>query len=269
MDKATRLIIAFLSLFSYPIAHAYLMVLGEYGVANTGGFNQIPRGGSQDSSSYRRPTFDELNIAYEAYHSFGVGAHYQTWQMLYKHSAIHLEKSAILNQALFSHGLALPIDTLYHFNIALNKHTIQLTKQFLSFPKNNNFHFNLIGAVDWLGYHYHFYPLQEEQGVATPSSYREFVNLSCSIGMEFRYQWTPYSSSVIFLSTSLPSFHFQVREARFVQKFYVKKRYLHQFNPYVGLSYMKIDLQDNQGLANHLRFTTKPYVFSGIEVLLF
>jgi hypothetical protein len=138
MAKTARLIIlASILLFFYPITYAHLILQGEYGLANTDGFNQIPRGGSQDSSSYRRPNFDELHIGYQSYHTFGIGAEYRTWEMLYQHSAIHLEKSAILNQALFSHGQSLPIDTIYHFNIALNKHRIQLKKHFFSLAHSN------------------------------------------------------------------------------------------------------------------------------------
>jgi hypothetical protein len=275
MAKTTRIIpklISLLNLLICPIAYGdspfYLMTFGEYGLAKIAGFNQIPRGGSQDSSSYRRPNFNELNIEKESYHTFGIGLQLHSWQMLYSHSAIHLEKSAMLNESLFSHGQPLPADILYHFNLAPNKHQVQLKKYFPSLPKNNNFHFALFSNIDWLGYHYHFYPLNSALSATAPSSRRDFTNLSFSIGTEFQYQWHPYFSSAIDLSTSLPFFHLQIAEAKFIQRFHMLNRHLTKFTPYMGLSYLKIDLQDKQDLANHLRFTAKPYVFVGIEFLL-
>lgn len=272
MVNRTQLIFVLSLLFcsfpSYGNSPYYLMAFGEYGLAKAAGFNQIPKGGDQNSSSYRRPNFHELNIEHVTYHTLGAGLQYNTWQILYSHAAIHLENSAMLNQALFSHGKTLPIDAFYHFNIELNKNKIQLKKQFWSLPQNNNFHFALFTNIDWLGYHYHFYPLVDAVGVSAPSSEREFINLSCSFGTEFQYQWHPYYSSVLSLSASLPFFHLHVSEARFVQRFHIFDTPLSKLTPYLGISYLKIDLQDGQGLANHLRFSAKPYFFIGMEFLL-
>ena len=241
---------------------------GEYGLAQTAGFNQIPKGGSQESSSYRRPNFNELSIHHELYHTLGLSGEYKTWEIQYNHSAIHLNKNVMLNTALFSHGQPLPSDRLYHFNIALNKHQIQLKKHFSSLPKNNNFHFSLFSAIDWLGYHYHFYPLEATLPEAAPSSRREFINTTCSFGSEFQYQWHPYTSSAVYLSTSLPFFHLQIAEAKFIQRFHFFHPPISKFRPYIGISYLKTDLQDKQGLANHLRFSAKPYFFAGITFLI-
>ncbi len=272
MVKTTQLIFIFTLVFfclpSYADSPYYILTFGEYGLAKTAGFNQIPRGGDQASSSYRRPNFNELNIGLETYHTFGAGVQYGTWQMVYSHSAIHLENSAMLNQALFSHGKSLPIDVPYHFNIELNKNKIQFKKQFSSLPQNNNFHFAIFSNIDWIGYHYHFYPLSEVFGVPAPSSDRDFINLSCSFGTEFQYRWHPYFSSALSLSASLPLFHLHISEARLVQRFHLFDTHLSKLTPYVGISYLKIDLQDGQGLANHLRFTAKPYFFIGAEFLL-
>lgn len=272
MVKRTYLILWIIILFTCTKAYGdnpfYVVTLAEFGLAKASGFNQIPRGGSQNSSSYRRPNFGELGIHHETYHTLGIGAQYHSWQMLYSHAAIHFEKSAILNEALLSHGKTLPVDLLYHFNIAVNKHQIQFKKQFFSLPKNNNFHFALLGNFDWLGYHYNFYPIDSQTSASTPSSNRDFINFSCSLGSEFMYQWHPYFSSILSLSTSFPSFHLRISEAKLIQRFHPFNRYLSKLTPYVGISYFKIDLQDNQGLANHLRFTAKPYFFTGIEFLL-
>lgn len=272
MVKTAYLTLCLIILFSchkaYGESSFYFVTLTEFGLAKASGFNQIPRGGSQNSSSYRRPNFDELGIRHETYHTLGVGAQYRSWQIVYSHAAIHFEKNAILNEALLSHGKPLPADLLYHFNIALNKHQIQFKKQFLSLPRYNNFHFALLGNFDWLGYHYNFYPIDTHASVSTPSSHRDFINFSCSLGTEFQYQWSPYLSSTLNLSTSLPSFHLRISEAKFTQRFHIFDRHLSKLTPYVGMSYFKIDLQDNQGLANHLRFSAKPYFFTGIEFLL-
>lgn len=272
MVKTARIIfllsLLFFSLPSYGDSPYYFLAFGEYGLAKTKGFNQIPIGGSQNSSSYRRPNFNELNIEHETYHTLGAGVQFGTWQMVYSHSAIHLENNVALNEALFSHGKPLPSDVFYHFNIELNKNKIQLKKQFSSIPQYQNFHFAIFSNIDWLGYHYHFYPLHQRAGVSTPSSDRDFINLSFSFGTECQYQWHPYLSSVLSLSASLPLFHLQVSEARFVQRFHVFNTPMSKFTPYIGISYLKIDLQDGQGLANHLRFSAKPYFFIGMEFLL-
>lgn len=246
----------------------YWKLLAEEGLAtHINGFNQIPRGGENESSSYKRPNFNELNIRNKAYHTLGIGAEYKSWQVLYSHAAIHLEKNAILNQSLFTHGKSLPIDTLYHFNIALNKHQVRIDKQFYPF-KNKEVNMYLKSSVDWLAYHYHFYPLESIVQSPAPSSYREFTNLSLSIGTEVRYQWHPYFSSSIFFSSSLPKFHLQIVETKLIQRFHFIDKSLSKLTPYVGISYLKIDLEDNQGLANHLRYIAKPYFFSGVEFLI-
>lgn len=272
MAKTSLLVLWTILLITCTKAYAenpfYFVALTEFGLAKASGFNQIPMGGSQHSSSYRRPNFDELGIQHQVYHTLGIGAQYHSWQMLYSHAAIHFEKNAILNEALISHGRPLPVDLLYHFNIALNKHQIQFKKQFFSFPKDNNFHFALFSNFDWLGYHYNFSPIDAKTSASTPKSHRDFINLSCSVGTEFQYQWHPYFSSTLYLSTSLPSFHLSIYEARLIQRFHLVNHHLTKLTPYIGISYLKIDLQDNQGLANHLRFTAKPYFFTGIEFLL-
>lgn len=245
----------------------YMLTFGEYGLAYSTGFNQIPRGGSQDSSSYRRPNFEELHIHKEFFHSLGIGAQYYSWQIRYSHAAIHLESSAMLNQSLFSHGLSLPAEMLYHFNIALNKHQIQFEKAFSIAAIKNNVHLSLLSNIDWLGYHYHFYPLSTQSAISAPASQRDFINLSCSLGMTFQYRWSSYFSSAVYLSTSLPFFHLQIAEAKLIQRFHLIDKSLLKLTPYVGIAYSKMDLQDNQGLANHLLFTAKPYIFAGVEFL--
>ena len=247
----------------------YFTAMGEYGITQAKGFNQIPRGGSQHSSSYRRPSFEELNIKNKIYHTFGFGVQFPVWKIAYNHSAIHLKNNVFLNESLFSHGLPLPSDIPYHFNITLNKQQIQFKKKLSnSASKKNHFYFNLFSNVDWLGYHYHFYPLIQDLSVLTPNSRRDFINLSCSIGSEFQYQWHPYFSSSISASTSLPFFHLHITEAKFIQHFHIMNKPMAKLTPYIALSYLSIDLQDKQGLANHLRFTANPYIFAGIEFLL-
>ena len=71
------------------------------------GFVQIPQGGQFNTTSERRPTFDELNIKNINYPELFVGAKWDNWGVYYGMKYKSFNGSATLNEDLKTHNIQL------------------------------------------------------------------------------------------------------------------------------------------------------------------
>jgi len=234
----------------FPVyGHWQGSLAGGVGLSHLKGFSQIPQGGSDNTTSFQRPNFDELAIDHETFYELSAHVGFDGYYAQFIYRNLHPNGDAVLTEDLRTHAKFIPsgehftMQTQYRwwtFGLGWN---YQATSRFTVTPVFNGNYFN---------YHYGYSSLQA-------SSHRDFDLLALTAGVNLTYQLKAHLYTQLQSEVTIPLSCLRIYKIAFrLEPWICLNKHLNLV-PKIDLGWFRIDYQDNQAVPNHIRYAAQPY----------
>lgn len=237
-----------IGIISFPtfLHAAEIHGLLEVGEGWLQGYTQIPRGGDYHSTSFHRPTYEEMGLDYNPLiHANASFSHCHGF-LFVDYIRLTPHQTFTLSENLLTHSFFIPsgtsMDTYVHYN------WYQLGLGYDTQNRFESWQWQFYLAANLLKFHYHFWTPRAK-------SDRSFNLFDTTIGFNTNKALSPHWKMNIEVDVSLPLTQLTL------------------FNAGIGLSYyyarlmigaLYIDYEDHQNIPNHLRYQLAPYVSIGL-----
>jgi hypothetical protein len=235
-------------------------ILIEGGIGQLKGFVQTPRGGDYNTTSERRPSFEEIDHRHDPFFHAELTSHYEKiWGFVnYFHLTPANETS--LETDLLTHSRFIPATTPFEMNVHFNWYELGIgfdTAEIFSRWKIQPYL-----AANWLKYYY---------GFSSPvhDSHRNFNLLAGSAGLKVEGKVAKDWLIDAKVDITLPLTELELFEAS------VGLNYTFSPHPHcairsrASLGSLYIDYEDRQKIPNHIRYQSSPYAALGLIFLIF
>ncbi len=229
----------------------------EGGYDHLSGYSQIPRGGNFGTSSYKRPSFSEVNRQHDSFYRLEAGIDYRHYLLDLNYCHLNPHGRSILQQPLLTHAQFIPQNSDFQMETNFDWATLKLGKEF-SFCHHNWQISPMLGG-EWLRYRYAFQ--------APPkASVRAFSAFAPSFSLKLKHTGvkkliTEFEATTTFNLTNLNLYSAQVGLA---YPLYQNTHF--QILPQVKAGFLEIDFKDKQPFPNHVRYTGWPFATLGVLV---
>ncbi len=231
-------------------------VYGSLSYGFVDGFIQTPRGGSLGTTSYRRPTLDELNIHKDNFYTFGVGFILNDYAATFNYNHFSPKGETLLTQNLITHANFIGVGNVF---------TSELDLELFSFGFGKSFHL----FQDWvltpllilnvLKYHYEF-------DSALCNSSRTFNVVGFDAGLKAQYFFTTAFSTDIQVAIPIPGFNFTAGSIDMgINMAFTVSDHISVI-PRLAIGMLRMDYKDHQEIPNHIRYTNAPFGTFGVIV---
>lgn len=222
------------------------------------GFTQIPRGGDYFSTSYNRPTFEEVDLNRNFYWGIDFGLKYKVLKVFFEFDKIKAEKRNRLDIPLASHGQFMPAGVQFKPCVHYDWYRLGVGKAFNSTNKKWELTPLLIG--NFLRFRYAFY--------SWPSaSSRGFNLVTGGFGLDASYQISPKIKLHAFGSSTLPLSNLTLYQALFAIEYTLIQTPALKLLPRIGIEIFEVDYRDEQNIPNYFRYEAKPHIMVGFKLL--
>ena len=231
-------------------AHAAWQMGGyaQFNDADIKGFQQTPKGGTVESTSPERPTFDELNIKSKNYPTFGLWSAYKAYKLSFDYLPLRLQGETILSSPLVTHAIPIPAGSFFHAETNDDLYILGLSR---IFKININWEISPSLKINGLDHHYEF----QSGGF---SSTRAFFATGLGLGLDTSYVFTNNIELNAAIAVSIPVTSLEVYQAKIAlaYRWYPSNNLL--IKPYATVGWNKIEFKDNQPIPNYLQFRLSP-----------
>lgn len=240
------------------MAHFQGVIQGNYEYGKLSGFAQTPRGGDYGTTSFHRPSFDEMDTSTNGFYSFGAGLKYNDYFTLFEYCHLHSQGENNLSQNLITHGQTIPQGRHFMMNIEYDWYRLSWGKDF-SVNFDNRWVVTPSLRANLLKYHYHFDAMPNQ-------SSRTFNLANIDLGLKLEYFLTTFISSYLQANYALPLSHLQIRSANIGVSYRFISQHL-TLTPKIALGFLQLDYQDEQNVPNYIRYKLAPQGLIGLEIL--
>ncbi|MGD9592534.1 MAG: hypothetical protein AB7V32_08450, partial [Candidatus Berkiella sp.] len=223
-------------------------LFGSVATSEVGGFVQIPQGGSDGSTSYQRPSLNELRIIHNNFYTLGTLLSFNEYDLFFHFSRYAPHGNALLNETLLTHGKVINAGQVLATFLKYDYYVLGLGKRFYH-ERWTIFPFL---QVNFLKFHYEYasFPIKGA---------RTFNVSGSNLGLKIAYQLTHAISADLTMTPPLPITNFTQSEIEFgINKLIPLSSHL-ALLPRFSLVLQQFDYEDNQGVPNHIRIQNAPY----------
>ncbi len=223
--------------------------------AKISGYSQIPKGGTVGSSSFERPSFQELSITQAFFYELGLGIKYHDYYMQLDYIPLQVHSNTVLTETLITHARTIPAGSPFSANILY---------QWFIYHLGKDFHFakwTLSPEIqaNYLRYGYHF-------SSPLAASKRAFNPFAISASVKILHPFTQKLSTDLQGAITFPGTNLQIGSATFGVNYQVPYHRM-QVVPRLAMGLLQIDYQDKQPLPNHIRYNAAPFVQLGVTLI--
>lgn len=232
---------------------------GSFRYGPVDGYFQTPQGGNPGSSSYRRPTLDELDI-HDAV-CYDILASVQ-WRQLYLYAGYHpmkLNGQSVLSESLVSQNVSFPAGTDVRAENDVNWLSVGGGWKFAFADRR----LELIPKAEFA-----YLDLNYRLTGGGQSADREYMNGCVRLGLEGRYRFNRVISVSLDGGASLPISDWpQIAALTGTIEFELcpEKRRVRP-TLFLGGGVQRIDYEDTQELPNHFRVDFGPVITAGLAI---
>lgn len=257
--RAIHLHLAAYLLFSFQ-AHA--MGIGGFLEGGKGvlhGYAQTPQGGSPGTTSFQRPSFEELQKNHDAFWQAGLQAQVFDYWVEMEYLFLNPNATHRLDTPLLTHAKHIPANELFYMQIEYEWYTFSIGKCYQFGLQSWRFIPKL--EFNWLHYDYEFV-------TTTVESSRGFSLITGGLNLDiikrFNNCWTAFGR----LQYQLPLSNLKYNRS------YIGVSYLMWENngiclrPYLKTGIIQLDYEDTQTIPNHIRYTNFPYIALGVSLAI-
>ncbi len=219
------------------------------------GFTQTPQGGTNGTTSFHRPSFDELHIHHDKFYTLGATFFSDNYFLLFDYYNFTPKGNTVLSEALTTHGKFIPAGSAFAASLNYHLYTVGFGMPF----KISHLEFLSWLEVNLLKYHYEFsaFPI---------SSARNFNVTGVNFGLKCAYDFSDTLFGDVKISLPIPVTNLTVIGAEIgLNKTVVLNQHLCLI-PRLGLGLLQLDYKDNQPIPNHMRYTNAPYISLGLVI---
>ncbi|MBS0287603.1 MAG: hypothetical protein JSR17_09915 [Proteobacteria bacterium] len=257
MRKIIKLLIASSALLHSPL-YAITFHGGLFGYVGTSvlnGFVQVPQGGSFGSTSYRRPTLDELNIHHSNFYTIGALAQLNHYDITYNYSRYAPRGKTQLKNILNTHGKYINAGSSLSTLIKYDLHQLSVGRRF----DYEHWIISPFVQSNFLKFHYEYsaFPIRGA---------RTYNVTGFNIGLNAIYQFTPTLFGDLQITPPLPVANFTYADFELGLSKKINMRKNTSVSPRAAIGLQQLDYKDNQAVPNHIRLQNAPYVMMGFQV---
>lgn len=234
-------------------------IAASFSQAQVDGFLQTPAGGAPGTSSYRRPSLKELNIDDVDVYDVQASMQFDRLQLYAGYQTLKMDSSATLAGDLISRGIAFPAGTQLRSDTEINWIRAGAGWEFNVLPER--WTLTPKAELGVLDFNYKLHGGAETAG-------RRYAQATYRVGLESQYRFNPVVSAVLDAGASLPipnSPQITVLAARLEFELGNRKRQLRPLL-FLGAGMQRIDYEDEQDLANHIRVEMEPLFTIGLKI---
>ena len=225
-----------------------------YNTGKVGGYAQTPKGGNVGTTSFKRPTFDELGIHHDDFYDVLLRAKHDTWGMFGQFRHLSPSKNGTTDSFLITHNQSIPDNSPINGNISYRWYQVGLTKTF----GLGNWHVTPELTGNYMHYRYQFTaPLK--------GSIREFGLSNVALGLTAEYAFTQKLSAHLIAKGSIPLFNLTHYEGAIRLSYAILEKDSFSLRPFIGIGALYIDEEDSQTIPNHNRYENIPYGAFGVN----
>ncbi len=250
----------FYAAISGPLASALTATLtAEDGKARVNGYAQTPKGGSAETTSFRRPSFAELGIKRNSLYHFAINLQHNDYFFNLDYLHLNPHGSDSLSQDLLTHSQFIPTKSEFGLNVEYDWYRFALGKNFYFSDKKWRIAPALL--AEWLKYHYSF--------TAPPlGSSRSFTLLASSFGLQIHREFDKKFSGDIAATYTLPLSNLKLSTLSFALNYALVITPRLFIIPRITLGWLTIDYEDEQLVPNHIHYTATPYGTIGLNLTI-
>lgn len=230
--------------------------------AKINGFVQIPKGGQFDTTSERRPTFDELDIKNINYPEVFVGAKWDNFAIYYGMKYKSFKGNTTLNEDLKTHNIQLKKGDKIS-----TKHLYAFHNFGFSYDFKLNSKFSLTPKVEFSVFQFS-YKFSSTGSTTINNNERKFNAGGVRIGGEANYQFTDNFGLRFDIMTHIP--HDSIKsslDTSLTASYNIFRSGNTEINALVGIGYDSFKYRDTQkDMQNFMDSKTKPIYKLGLEL---
>lgn len=214
--------------------------------------------------SHERPRFSELDIDSDLYYALGMALKYgSTWSYL-QYRQLTPSNTTTLNS---------PLSTLGHIIDAGQLFAMKSYYQWIGFGLGVEYcliqpclRFTPVIDINWVNYAYQF-------SAVTQSGYQNLKQernglVTVRLGARLDYDYRDLVSWQFTLMGSPPFTPLTIYEGKISVAYHLYDKNNFQIRPYIGLSWLYIDLNDKKEFTLHTRYEAVPSIFVGLNFLM-
>ena len=220
------------------------------------GFNEVANTNEPFSSSVNRPSFEEQGLNSDRSIALGFDFVWDDMRSSIAYRHLSPTHSNILANTLNTLNQQLPAGQNFAMHAHYQCFTVGLAKSYLLLPCLK---LNSMVDVNWLNYSYEF-----NSGIQNGSKEIK-SNLSLRLGAELEYKMGEYYTYKASFMGSPPIFMLNIYEAKLWMSYHLYQKNNFSISPYVGISYVLIDLNNKREPRIYGRYQAFPSVFAGLS----
>lgn len=220
------------------------------------GYTQIPRGGDFATTSYQRPSFDELGLTHDPFVHIEAKLSHQRGFVFCDYFRFTPHQDSTLSKDLRSHSFLIPagspLDVRVHYN------WYQTGIGFNTLDYFETWQFQPTIAANFVKFNYRFW-------APTAKSRRHFDLMVPTFGLRAQHPLSRKWELEIEGETSTPMGRLTLANAEIGLNYILTSTRYGALFPRMMLGIIHIDFQDQQKIPNHFRYKLAPYLSFGIR----
>ncbi|MCS5707525.1 hypothetical protein CC99x_001260 [Candidatus Berkiella cookevillensis] len=233
-------------------------IYAELNKADIRGFQQTPKGGHLETTSLKRPSFEELNIDSKVYTSIGAWLRFDPFQINFNYLPLRYDGQTILSSELITHGITIPQGSYFSSDIEDQLYSVDFARIFKPF---NTFTIAPMATMHALDHHYEF-------NSGPLSSKRSFFATGFGLGLDMTYAFLYQYELNAKIHVPIPVTNLDVSKAKLSLAYvWVLTPHL-TMKPYALVEWNKIKFKDHQQVPNYLEYRLSPIWGMGISMMM-
>ncbi|MBS0288798.1 MAG: hypothetical protein JSS07_02015 [Proteobacteria bacterium] len=242
--------------FLSPCFAQHALIFTNFSQGILSGFTQTPQGGTSGSTSFHRPSFNELHIHQDTFYALGTKLFLQDYFLLIEYQHFSPQGQTFLTENLITHGKFIATGNDFTAGLDYDLYTLGIGKAFTFWQLLTQFSLE----SNFLKYHYDFnaFPI---------SSARTFNVTGVNLALQLQYEVNATLFFDLKVSCPIPITNLTVFSSELgLNKIFTLKGL--SIVPHLGLGVLQLDYEDNQAVPNHMRYTQAPYLSLGLILSL-
>lgn len=224
---------------------------GSVSYNNVEGFIQTPRGGDLNTTSYRRPSFEEMNIIHDNPYFFGMGLQYCDYFSEVKYIHINPKGSTTLQENLLTHAQFIPEGQYIDLHLEYDWYVLGFGKHFSD--KDRKWQISPLLDLNFLKFHYEFCS-------GSIKSARNYSLVGLDIGLNIQHALSRFWFWDLEAKATLPLSNLKIQMASVGLNYKLPFSSKVTLIPRLSIDAFTIDYQDEQLIPNHFRYEAREQV---------
>ena len=249
----------FFTLLAYsPAMFAQTWISLNAGGNELKGFIQTPKGGAVGTTSYHRPSFNEMELKRDLFFDIHAGTTWKSYFAKLEYRRLSPDGAHVLDEALTTHSQFIPQGDPFHIKAVFDWYQLGIGKHVTI---DSNWTFAPLVDLHWIQYEYSFF-------APSARSSRAFSMTTPTLGAKIRYSFLKGSSVDVEAKSSIGLTNLELYSLVVGVNQVLDLTSKVQIMPRLALGYYQIHFKDNQFIPNEILYKAQPNLSLGLTIVL-